>query len=52
LAVEADITDREQAKAAVQTVIGRFGRLASSSTTPVSCSWAQSTVPTSRNGSG
>jgi NADP-dependent 3-hydroxy acid dehydrogenase YdfG len=27
LAVEADITDREQSKAAVQTVIERFGRL-------------------------
>jgi NADP-dependent 3-hydroxy acid dehydrogenase YdfG len=50
LAVEADITDRAQAEAAVQQAAGRFGRLDALVNNAGLCCWAPSPTPTSRSG--
>ena len=50
LAVEADITDRTQAEAAIQQAAGQFGRLDILINNAGRCSWAPSPARTRRSG--
>ena len=52
LAVEADITDRTQAEAAVQQAVERFGRLDTLVNNAGRCCWAPSPARTPRTGTG